>query len=195
MDYETINYYDNNAQAFIEGSSSADMNYLLEKFTSRLAAGASILDLGCGSGRDSVWFINQGFRVTAIDASGEMIRHCKSLIGDRAILADLEEFEAMEKYDGIWACASLLHIPRERLTAAITRYSVMLKPGGQFFMSFKNRERDYKKDGRSFTCFTPTSLELYLEELNLFSKLDIYETEDVRPDRTGEQWVSAIGEV
>jgi len=192
---ETIRYYDNNAQAFIDGTSAADMKYLLDKFAARLSVGASILDLGCGSGRDSVWFINQGFDVTAIDASVEMIRHCKSLIGDRAILADLEEFETTEKYDGIWACASLLHIPRERLAAAITKYSAMLRPGGYFFMSFKNREQDYKKDGRIFTCFTQPSLEQYLNDLNLFNKIDIYETEDVRPDRPGEQWVSAIGEV
>lgn len=191
---ETIRYYNNNAQAFIDGTSTADMKYLLDKFADRLTTGASILDLGCGSGRDSVWFINQGFDVTAIDASSEMIRHCKSLIGDRAILADLEEFETTEKYDGIWACASLLHIPRERLAAAITKYSAMLKPGGCFFMSFKNREQDYKKDGRIFTCFTPPSLEQYLNDLNLFNKIDIYETEDVRPDRPGERWVSAIGE-
>ena len=191
---ETIRYYDNNAQAFIDGTSTADMKYLLDKFAARLSVGASILDLGCGSGRDSVWFINQGFDVTAIDASVEMIRHCKSLIGDRAILADLEEFETTEKYDGIWACASLLHIPRERLAAAITKYSAVLKPGGRFFMSFKDHEQDYKKDGRIFTCFTPPSLEQYLNDLNLFNKIDIYETEDVRPDRPGERWVSAIGE-
>lgn len=195
MDYETIRYYDSNAQAFIDGTSTADMKYLLDKFTTKLSTGASILDLGCGSGRDSVWFIDQGFEVTAIDASREMINHCRLLIGDRAILADLEEFETTEKYDGIWACASLLHIPRERLSAVISRYFNMLKTGGHIFMSFKNRQQDYKKDGRIFTCFTRPNLEQYLIELDLFKKIDIYETEDVRPDRPGERWVSAIGEV
>ena len=116
---------------------SPDMGKLYEPFLQHLKPGAKILDAGCGSGRDSLFFKNHGFQVTAFDASEEMVKLASQLLGQRVLHMSFEDLDLPETYDGIWACASLLHVKRAELRNVIARLTQHLNTGGMLYVSFK----------------------------------------------------------
>ena len=189
---DSTNYYNANADRYITETLNADMSALREKFISYLPAYAAILDAGCGSGRDSKAFKESGFDVYAMDASESMVEHCRTIIGDRCRLATLQEYHTEVKFDGIWACASLLHLKPEELDAVLKKFTRFLKPGGVFFMSFKYGEKDYIKDGRYFNCHTSETIAELLNTLDGVEIIENFITSDVREGRSGEKWVNVI---
>ncbi len=191
---DNISYYNKNAEQFIRNTKSADMSILQNIFIKHVAKGGRILDLGCGSGRDSLFFKHKHYDVYAIDASIEMVRHCQPLLGERVLHVTFEDYQSDILYDGIWACASLIHVDRAGLADIIIKYTDMLKPCGVFLMSFKQKKDDYFADGRSFTCFTKQQLAVFLSKIDCFTHIEFIETRDVRPGREDEKWISAIGQ-
>lgn len=188
----SIPYYNTNSKNFIEATFTADMFLFYDEFTQLLPKNASILDIGCGSGRDSLWFINHGYKVMAHDGAEEMVKHCQLLIGASVIHATFEEFWTESKFDGLWACASLLHVPREELVSLVNKYATFLKDKGVFFMSFKLREVDHEKDGRIFTNFTEKSIEKLIEQCKGLTIVKVIKSVDVREGREDEEWLSVI---
>jgi 2-polyprenyl-3-methyl-5-hydroxy-6-metoxy-1,4-benzoquinol methylase len=184
------NYYNEKANEFIENVHHLDMTFIYEKFEKSLHNNASILDVGSGTGRDSLYFIKKGHKVTSFDASEALVDFSREFLSD-VHLATFESFESDEQYDGIWACASLLHVDRLHIHNIITKYKNMLKIEGVFYMSFKSCEYDYIKDGRQFTCFTVKTLEELINKFNDVKILDLFETQDVRSNRS-ETWVNII---
>jgi 2-polyprenyl-3-methyl-5-hydroxy-6-metoxy-1,4-benzoquinol methylase len=112
-------YYDLNAPSFTENTLHVDMSDLYRRFLSFLTERAYILYCGCGSGRDSLAFLRLGYQVEAIDASPEMVKTAKEITGLNVLLRSFDEIEDVKKYDGIWACASLLHVPSKELNAVL----------------------------------------------------------------------------
>jgi len=188
----SIDYYNTNAKGFITSTFSANMEQMYQGFLQFLEPGASILDIGCGSGRDSLWFKNKGYKVWAFDGSEEMVKHCKPFLGDNVCLATFEDYQTTQLFDGIWACASLLHVKREQLKEVVDKYTSLLIDGGIFFMSYKIREEDYEKDGRQFTNFTEASLEKFVDGCQSLYIESITATVDVREGRQDEGWISVI---
>lgn len=188
----SIDYYNTQGDKFIEGTMAVDMGALAERFAGCLPEGAAVLDAGCGSGRDSLWFLERGYEVRAFDASERMVGHCRTFLGSRVSLATFADYEPDMAFDGIWACASLLHVPRSGLPWTIRRLSGFLKPGGFFYLSFKNREGEEEKDGRSFTHMTPAAFRGLLGELEGLELVELFTTGDARPERGGESWTNAI---
>jgi 2-polyprenyl-3-methyl-5-hydroxy-6-metoxy-1,4-benzoquinol methylase len=188
----SINYYNDNAKKFIENTFFVSMGDLIDDFIALLPKNATVLDLGCGSGRDSLYFKKNGFDVYAMDGSKEMIEHTKKYIGDRAKLATFDDYTTNIKFDGIWALASLLHVPRNDIEMILNKYINFLKEDGFLFMSFKNREIDYDKDGRNFTCFTENTLLELIKPIDKIELVKIIHTTDVRKDRPDERWISVI---
>jgi len=127
-----------------------------------------------------------------------MIENAKKYIGDRAKVATFEEFNPIDlygndiKFDGMWACASLLHIPEDNMFEVISNYLIYLKVGGVFFMSFKLRSENYEKNGRIFTNYTREKLEKFLVGFDGLRVVDIVETIDVRDGRVDEGWISVL---
>ena len=189
---QTISYYDENAEEFCRNTISADMSFCRDKFLQYLKTGAAILDVGCGSGRDSVVFKQLGYHVTAMDASPKICREAEKVLGQKVPCKTFEELDDENVYDGIWACASLLHVPKVRLAEVLCRLKRALKDGGVLYASFKYGEEEKIVNGRLFSNYDEQSLRELMVE-NGFEVLELFVTRDVREDRQGEKWVNVVG--
>ena len=185
-------YYDKNSEKYINNTFHVNMEPLLTKFTFHIPKGGLILDAGCGTGRDSIWFVNHGYRVMAFDGSKEMVNFAKKHIDGEVIQSTFETFDCDKKFDGIWACSSLLHVKRGNMIEIIEKLAAYLKAKGAFFMSFKDRDEDYIKDGRIFTNYSEKSLRELINSIDDLITIEIIKTTDVREGREGEHWVSVI---
>ena len=189
---QTISYYDKNAEEFCKNTIDADMSFCRDKFLKYLSAGASILDAGCGSGRDSVAFKQLGYHVTAMDASPKICQEAEKVLGQKVLCKTFEELDDENVYNGIWACASLLHVPKERVGKVLYRLKRALKNGGVLYASFKYGEEEKVVNERLFNYYSVQSLrELMIE--NGFEVLEMFVTQDVREDRQEEKWVNVVG--
>ena len=190
---QTISYYDKNAKEFCKNTIDADMSFCRDKFLKYLSAGASILDAGCGSGRDSVAFKQHGYHVTAMDASPEICKEAEKVLGQKVLCKIFEEVDDENVYDGIWACASLLHVPKKSMGEVLYRLKHALKDGGVLYASFKYGEEEKVVSGRLFSYYNEQSLSALMRE-NGFGVLELFVTQDVRESRSEEKWVNVVGE-
>lgn len=188
---KNINYYNQNADQFFATTYQVEMTSLYQSFLRYLPEHASILDLGCGSGRDALAFKNFGHQVEAIDYSEELVGKACQLTGLPVQLGNFYELSAQGKYDGIWACASLLHCERDKLSDVLQRILRALKPNGVCYMSFKYGDQNREKDGRSFTDVNEKQTHDLLKSFDDVLLLQQWITTDKRPDRT-EEWLNIL---
>lgn len=216
-----MQYYNENAESFFEGTVKADMEEHYEKFLgylnkkeesknrnrenleivdnsevldrdeSLLENKFKILDLGCGSGRDSKFFIEKGYQVVALDISEELAKKASEYIGQEVLVKDMREMDFEDEFSGIWACASLLHIPYNQMEEVLKKCFVAMKKDGILYTSFKYGEEDYEKNGREFTCFTEDRFKKLLEKTE-FRELELSISRDVRDGRESEKWLNVI---
>jgi SAM-dependent methyltransferase len=189
---ETLSYYNQNADAFIEGTRNADMSMQYRQFLKYLSPGCKLLDLGCGSGRDSAYFSSLGFAVTAADGSEELCKRVRENHGIPALCIKFEELSFAAQFDAIWACASLLHVKKSEMPDVMKKVSAALKPGGILYASFKYGSEERFCNGRFFSDYTEKDLDTLLTPETQLSLLEYRITEDVRPDRCGERWLNFI---
>ncbi len=187
----TSTYYERNAAAFFANTVNVDMTSLYRRFLSKLPSGASILDAGCGSGRDARAFSAMGYRVTAFDASPELANLASNYCGFEVQVRQFMAVDEVDAYDGIWCCASLLHVPKKDLAEVLARIWRALRPGGTLYVSFKRGKGERIQGGRFFTDVEEAELAATLSTLPHASSPDTWITEDQRPDRL-EQWVNAL---
>lgn len=159
-------YYRQNAQRFFTDTVSLDMSALYQPFIACLPPGARILDAGCGSGRDAKAFSEMGFTVEAFDASAELVALARQFSGKPVERMRFQDVAAVEKYDGIWCCASLLHVSEAELPEVMTKLAIALKPGGVWYLSFKYGRGEREKDGRRFTDLDAAGLQKLVDEVN-----------------------------
>ena len=188
---QILDYYNNNAQAFFENTYQIEMESFYTPFLRYLSEQALILDLGCGSGRDTLAFKDKGHQVEAIDYSAELVRKATEVTGIKVRHQSFYELNDVAKYDGIWACASLLHCERDRLAEVMGRILKALKPNGVCYMSFKYGNTDREKDGRSFTDLNEQQAHDLLKQIDQALLLQQWITVDKRPDRT-EEWLNIL---
>lgn len=191
-DKVTIDYYNRNYEVFSESTINVDFEYQQNKFLKYLASGSSILDLGCGAGRDSKAFLNKGFKVTAIDGSLELCKVASKYIGQEIICKSFDELDYKEEFEGVWACASLLHVKYKDLEDIINKISRALKHNGYLYMSFKYGEFEGYKNDRYFTYLTEERLDNLLKGNNDLSIVETYISTDVRVGRENEKWINVI---
>lgn len=188
----SIEHYNINAEAFIADTFTRDLSTIADFYLSYIPEGGTLLDLGCGSGRDSIYFRDKGYDVYAVDGSEAMVEHARKYLGDRVTLTTFESYETNRQYDGIWALASLLHVHADQMVAIVSKYMEMLKSEGIFLMSFKEKENNYTKGLRNFTCYTKPQLISMLDEVGGVKIIEIIQTQDVREGREDESWLTAI---
>ena len=188
----TKDYYNKNAQEFFNQTVKADMSELYDIFLKNLPCNeGKILDLGCGSGRDSKYFLDSGFEVVAMDISEELGKRASEYIGQKVIIQDMRELNYQDEFIGIWACASLLHLDEDEIIETLRKIFKSLKRDGIVYISFKYGDKNYEKDGRKFSCFT---YEKFIKIGKEFENkiLQWFITEDVRADRKNEKWVNIV---
>ena len=137
---QTIQYYDQNAADFVEYTCNVVFHVMQDEFIEGLPAGAKILDLGCGSGRDTKYFLEHGYRVDAIDGSAELCALASEYTGIQVKCQLFQELDASEVYDGIWACSSILHLEKTELRSVLKKMADALRHVGCFFFFFKYGE-------------------------------------------------------
>ena len=187
----TIRYYDEHAKDFVAGTENADMRECRERFLRWLKPGQKILDAGCGSGRDAIAFQEAGYEVEAFDASAEICRIASERTGIEVRQLRFEDLQGEDQYNGIWACASLLHVKPDDLPDVLRRLFRLLKPEGVLYASFKYGSGERVKDGRYFHDMTEDTCRKQLREAG-FSIRELFMTQDVRSGRSREKWVNAI---
>ncbi|MDO4556609.1 MAG: class I SAM-dependent methyltransferase [Lachnospiraceae bacterium] len=192
MQTQTITYYNQNATSFTQDTISVDFSETQNHFMSNLPAGARILDFGCGAGRDTKCFLQHGFHVDAIDGSEKLCTFASEYTGIHVQKMLFQDLDVKNVYDAIWACASILHLPKSELGPVLKKIQLALKENGILYTSFKYGEFEGERNGRYFTDFTIESFEKFMED---FSGIEIEEywiTKDVRPNRGEERWLNLI---
>ena len=191
VDY-TIEYYNKNAEKFITGTIDVDFEVVQNRFIDKLAKGASLLDFGCGSGRDTKYFLERGYKVTAIDGSQELCKIASEYTGITVKQMLFQELEEQNVYDGIWACSSILHLHKQELTLVLKKMCVALKKEGIIYASFKYGEFEGERNGRYFTDFTEESFLKLLGKINSLVPDSIWISNDARKERSDERWLNII---
>jgi SAM-dependent methyltransferase len=184
-------YYDAHAAEFFGQTVAVDLSELRKSFTDLLPPGGSILDAGCGSGRDSKAFTEQGFRVTAFDASAAMVELAQQYTALPVDQLRFEDLTYEEAFDGIWACSSLLHVPITREHAVFGKLASALKPGGVLYASYKLGDGERVEGDRLFRDHTEATLRAFIARHPRLGKPICWETDDLRPGRA-DRWINCL---
>ena len=148
----TLAYYNENAKKYFDKTINVDMRKQYEMFLKYIKNGGKILDFGCGSGRDSLYFHNLGYEVYPIDGSIEMCKLAHQYTSLPVKCINFNELSDIDFYDGIWACSTILHVPRKELLSVLIKLRDSLKQDGYMYTSFTDGydKEENKEDGRYF---------------------------------------------
>ena len=190
---DTIGYYGRHAAEFAAQTANLDLEPLYQRFLRRVRPGGRILDAGCGVGRDALAFAERGYEVIAFDASEAMVQLARERMGNRAAvhLMHFQDVQWCKEFDGIWTCASLLHVPKRSFTDTAMRLAMALRPGGVWYMSFKLGTDERVAAGRLFVDQTAETLRRGLEPTPVTID-ENWISSDIRPNRQNEYWLNAI---
>ena len=189
---KTIEYYNQNADMFAQGTRLVDFTVVQERFRKMLPVGSRILDFGCGSGRDTKYFLEKGYQVEATDGSSELCKLASAFTGIEVKKMLFQELNACGKYEGIWACSSILHLPKKELLPVIRKMCDALKDNGVIYTSFKYGDFEGKRNGRYFTDFTEDTFDKFMKVIPELTIEEEWITSDVRPGRGEEKWLNLI---
>lgn len=187
----TIDYYNNTAESYFNNTVKIDMSSLYAKFIKEIPVGGRILDVGCGSGRDSKYFIDNKFGVVPIDASVKMCEIASKYIGVKALNVNILELDYEMEFDGVWACASLLHIFREKQRDALKILVKALKIGGVLYASWKYGNTERFESDRSFCDMDEEFITQMIGTIDGVKIVEIWRTADNKPN-TNEEWINLL---
>lgn len=188
----TLGYYENHADEFYKSTVNVEFTTMQECFLAKLKKGSHILDFGCGSGRDTKYFLEQGYNVDAVDGSKELCKLASEYTGIKVKNMFFQELSEVDKYDGIWACSSILHLQTDELADVMRKMVVALKENGIIYTSFKYGIFAGERNGRFFTDMTEETFAEFLTEIKGLVVEEQWTTSDVRPGRGGEKWLNLI---
>jgi SAM-dependent methyltransferase len=185
-------YYQEHAGTFFADTVGVDMTPLYRRFLPLLPDRGHILDAGCGSGRDARAFADVGHRVTAFDASPALAALAESHLARPVQCRRLQDVAWREAFDGVWACASLLHVPAAELVDVLRRLCCALRPGGVLYASFKYGSGEREHHGRRFTDLDELGLAELLRQVPGLAEVETWTTGDLRPGREAERWLNTL---
>lgn len=185
-------YYQQHADRFFHDTVTVDMASLHARFLARVSTGGHILDAGCGSGRDAKVFKERGYRVTAFDAAPALATLAEAHLEQPVAVLRFQDMVWEDTFDGIWACASLLHVPAAELSDVFHRMVRAIKPHGVLYASFKYGHGEREQDGRRFTDMDEIGLADLLQQVGEFHELETWVSTDRRPGRNNERWLNTL---
>lgn len=191
MNDKTLDYYNQNANTFFEGTVSVNFREVQDKFL-KILPGKKILDFGCGSGRDTKYFLDNGYDVIAIDGSIELCKKASEYTGIEVKHMLFQELNEKDTYDGIWACSSILHLNKEELKPVLLKMIDALKKQGIIYTSFKYGDFEGERNGRYFSNFTIESFKEYVQDISTIQIEEYWLSGDVRKGREDEMWLNLI---
>ena len=189
---KTLKYYNENAQSFASGTVSVKFTEVQDKFLEKLNPDAYILDFGCGAGRDTKYFLSCGYQIDAIDGSEQLCWIASKYTGIKVRQMLFQELDEKEKYDGIWACASILHLPKKQLREVLENMYAALKSEGWIYTSFKHGKFEGERNGRYFTDFTTDTFKEFIHDMHGLKIEEHWITGDARPGRGEEKWLNLL---
>ena len=192
MNQDTLQNYEDNAEAFISGTVNADMREARQRFLKLLPENALILDFGCGSGRDAKYCSDSRYEVSAIDGSEELCKIARAYSGIDVRHMYFQDLDEQEAYDGIWACSSILHLAKSALKDVLAKMGRALKPEGIIYTSFKHGAFEGTRNGRHFTDFAEPEFRAFLKQIPQLRVKESWTTSDVRPGREDEKWLNLL---
>lgn len=192
MNKDTIDYYNQNAERFAAGTVDVSFTATQDRFLGFLPAHGNVLDFGCGSGRDTKYFLDHGYSVDAVDGSEKLCKLASQYTGIEVRQMYFNELDERSVYDGIWACSSILHVPSAELHEIFLRMKTALKTGGVMYTSFKYGTFEGMRNGRYFTDLTEQTLQNLIDQIPDLVIVDEWISNDVRPDRASEKWLNTI---
>ena len=187
----TKEYYRKNAAQYHRDTINLDMSEIYSQFCQYLKPGDRILDAGSGSGRDIIAFKKMGYEVEAFDLSPELAEIATNNSGINVLVSSFHGYKTDGQFDGIWCCASLLHVPLSQLVGAIKNLSEALKQNGVIYVSFKYGTQEREKEGLHITDMDEAGLSILVNEIKGLHILKVWKTDDIRADRKG-KWLNVI---
>ena len=189
---KTIEYYNINAEKFYNNTVGIELNDFYLKFLKYVSDGGRILDLGCGSGRDTLYFIQKGYDVISMDASEEMVKMSSELTKRKTLFLRIEDIDFQNQFDGIWACASLLHIDKTLTESVYNILCNALIDGGVLYASYKYGKGTSIVEDRYYNNYDETSFAEMIDNVENFDLITHWITSDLRPDRKDEKWLNVL---
>lgn len=164
--YDTLAYYEENAEAYCQKTLHINLKNIYDRFLQLVPEHGYILDFGCGSGRDSKYFLEQGHKVKAVDGSKAMCKLAANYIGQEVQNLKFTELNDVDTYDAIWACCSVMHVEKAHLGEVLKKMARALKPSGIIYLSFKTGT-DYEiKEGKYYNYSSAEGLEKVLSSVD-----------------------------
>lgn len=188
----TLGYYNDHADEFYKSTVNVEFASMQQQFLNKLKKGSYILDFGCGSGRDTKYFLEKGYNVDAVDGSKELCKLASEYTGIEVKKMFFQELTEVGKYDGIWACSSILHLSIEELAEVMRKMVVALKEHGIIYTSFKYGTFSGERNGRFFTDMTEKTFADFLSRIDGLEVEGQWITLDARPGRGEEKWLNLI---
>ncbi len=191
-DKKTLEYYQSRAEEFFDNTAWIDLDDLYQPFLELMPETGIILDAGCGSGRDTRFFIHQSFKVIAFDNSSKMVKLASDFTGLDCLLLSFEEIQFKNKFHGVWACSSLLHVPKNRMLHVLKKLGAALKPAGIMYISFKYGNTEFFRNGRHFSNYDEKSFTALLTKIRELDIIRYWKTSGLRPGRKNEKWLNIL---
>ena len=191
-DNNTLGYYNKNSVEFVHSTRDVDFREIQDKFLGLIAPKSLILDFGCGSGRDTKYFLSKGYIVEAWDGSIELCKAASEFTQIDVKNKLFQDLSASSLYDGIWACSSILHLPLNDLILVMKKIESALKNTGVLYTSFKYGDYSGERNGRYFTDMTEDRFDEILQHCPSLHIIEIWQTGDVRQDRENEKWLNIL---
>lgn len=191
MENKTLDYYKQNADNFVKGTVDVDFKETQDRFLKELC-GRRVLDFGCGSGRDTKYFLEEGLDVVAIDGCEELCKIASEYTGIQVKHMLFQELDEVNRYDGIWACSSILHLSKDELKKVLLKMKDALSENGIIYTSFKYGNFEGERNGRYFTDFTLELFNDFIKDIDGIEIKEYWMTGDVRVGREGEKWLNLI---
>ena len=196
----TIDYYNKNYEPFIQSTRDVVFNSTQDKFLDKVSnafsntkpKNISLIDFGCGSGRDVKYFKDKGFSIEAIDGCAELCKAASDYSGVEVKEVLFQDWKPSHQFHGIWACASILHLPKNELLDVLKTLSLSLIENGILYTSFKYSDFEGERHGRYFTDFTEDSFKTFISVIKELKIIDYWISSDARPNRENEKWLNLI---